>query len=85
MFHAVRLNQKAAALCFGLVRQSTHAQLMYAYACTKGAREGQMMIMERSTDRNEERPVLFECAKLFEIQESTPGAGGENPLHSLGE
>lgn len=32
-----------------------------------------------------ERPVLFECAKLFEVQESTPGAGGENPSHSFGE
>ena len=31
------------------------------------------------------RPVLFECAKLFEVQESTPGAGGENPSHSFGE
>ena len=41
--------------------------------------------MASDSDKNQERPVLFECAKLFEVQESTPGAGGENPSHSLGE
>lgn len=34
---------------------------------------------------NQEQPILFECAKLFEVKDSTPGAGGENPSHTLGE
>lgn len=29
-------------------------------------------------------PILFECAKLFDVQENTPGAGGETPSFSVG-
>ena len=29
-------------------------------------------------------PILFECARLFDVQENTPGAGGETPSYSVG-
>ena len=41
--------------------------------------------MQSDLEKDHERPILFECAKLFEVKESTPGAGGPNPSCFLGE
>ena len=32
----------------------------------------------------DERPAIFECLKLFQVEESTPAAGGERPIQSFG-
>ena len=32
----------------------------------------------------DERPAIFECLKLFQVEESTPTAGGEKPIQSFG-
>jgi hypothetical protein len=39
--------------------------------------------MQSDSENRPRYPALFECAKVFEVQENTPGAGGENPCHSL--
>ena len=36
-------------------------------------------------DNNSRYPAVFECAKIFEIQENVPVAGGAIPSYSLGE
>ena len=36
-------------------------------------------------DNNSRYPAVFECAKVFEIQENVPVAGGAIPSYSLGE
>ena len=33
----------------------------------------------------QDSPPLFKCYKLFEVKESSPVAGEETPLHSIGE
>ena len=32
----------------------------------------------------EKRPPIFECLKLFQVEASTPAAGGEKPIQTFG-
>ena len=35
-------------------------------------------------DMSREKPVIFECLRLFQVEESSPAAGGERPIQSFG-